>query len=238
MQNIEALIKAQEATILRLERVAKQADANLTAEQVELNYHVVKAAFAGMVGDIPVKVGDYVTSTTKLTTLTQNKPLEVYVSVPAERGRNLHMHMNIELLDEQGQSYGGSKVFFIAPNVDEASQSILVKSCFGNEKGLLRADQLVRAKLTWAEHNGTLVPTSAVSHTGGQDFVFVAQVDSSKKLLARQIPVKLGDIQGNNYQVISGIRPGQRIVVSGIQDLADNMPITEQLTEQPLTQTQ
>ena len=76
--NVEALIKAQKATILKLERTIKQASANLKAQQEQLNYYMIKAPFAGMVGDIPVKLGDYVTPTTKLTSVTQNKPLEAY----------------------------------------------------------------------------------------------------------------------------------------------------------------
>jgi RND family efflux transporter MFP subunit len=180
-----------------------------------------------MVGDIPVKLGDYVTPTSKLTTLTQNKPLEAYVSVPTERASKLHLNMDIKLLDQEGKPFGDSKVFFIAPSVDEGSQSILVKSLVPNTDGDLRADQLVSARVVWSKDVGLLVPTSAVAHAGNQDFVFIAQADPSQSLTARQIPVKLGDIQGNNYQVLSGLKSGDRIVTSGIQNLADGVPIAE-----------
>jgi multidrug efflux pump subunit AcrA (membrane-fusion protein) len=135
--------------------------------------------------------------------------------------------MSVELLDGQGKPYGASTVFFIAPNVDEGSQSILVKSMFANSEGKLRADQLVRAKVIWNQKTGVLVPTTAISHAGGQDFVFIAQNDQPQNLTARQIPVKLGDIQGNSYQVLAGVKPGDRIVISGIQNLADGVPIAE-----------
>jgi RND family efflux transporter MFP subunit len=227
LENSNALIKAQKATILKLERTIKQDRANLKAEQVQLNYYNINAPFHGMIGDIPVKLGDYVTPTSKLTTLTQNEPLEAYVSVPTERASKLHLGMNIELIDQQGKPFGTSKVFFIAPNVDESSQSILVKSLVSNAGGELRADQLVRARVIWNKDIGLLVPTSAVSHAGNQDFVFIAQADSSQSLTARQIPVKLGDIQGNDYQVLSGLKSGDRIVTSGTQNLADGVPIAE-----------
>jgi multidrug efflux pump subunit AcrA (membrane-fusion protein) len=227
LQNIDSLIKAQTATILKLERTIKQAKANLNVEQEQLNYYKIKSPLEGMVGDIPVKLGDYVTPTTKLTTVTQNKPLEAYVSVPTERGTQLNLGMNIELIDGQAKRLEGGKVFFIAPNVDEGSQSILIKAAIPNGQGQLRADQLVRARVIWNKKTGVLVPTSAVSHAGGQDFVFIAQADRPENLLARQIPVKLGDIQGNSYQVLSGVKAGDRIVTSGIQNLADGVAIAE-----------
>jgi multidrug efflux pump subunit AcrA (membrane-fusion protein) len=227
LQNVDALIKAQESTILKLERALKQAEANLRVQQEQLSYHSIRAPFPGMVGDIPVKLGDYVSPTTKLTAVTQNKPLEVYVSVPTEKSRALHLGMNIQLIDGREGLYGNSKVFFIAPSVDESSQSILVKSYFPNTDGGLRADQLIKARVIWSERRGVLVPTTAISHAGGQDFVFIAENVGQEKLLARQIPVKLGDIQGNNYQVLNGVKPGDRIVISGIQNLMDGVPIAE-----------
>lgn len=227
LQNTEALIKAQKAAMIKAEKSLKQAQANLKAEQVQLNYHVVKAPFAGMIGDIPVKVGDYVLPITKLTILTKNKPLEASVSIPTERSRQLHLNMNIALLDGQGHSYGESKVMFIAPSVDEASQSILVKSFFPNTANLLRADQLVRARVIWGQHQGVLVPTTAVVHGGGQDFAFIAQSDGKGNHIAKQVPIKLGEIHGNNYEVVSGLRAGDTLIVSGIQNLSDNAPVVQ-----------
>ena len=227
MDNVEALIKAQKATIFKLERAIHQADASLKAQQEELNYHNIKAPFHGMVGDIPVKLGDYVTPSTKLTSLTENKPLEVYVSVPTDRANQLHLGMNIELLDEKEKLLGTSRVFFISPSVDETSQSILIKSAFANADCRLRADQLVRAKVIWSRKPGVLVPTNGVAHSAGQDFVFVAQAEGPDKMLARQIPVKLGNIERDSYQILAGVKAGDRIVVSGIQNLVDGAPITE-----------
>jgi multidrug efflux pump subunit AcrA (membrane-fusion protein) len=73
---------------------------------------------------------------------------------------------------------------------------------------------------------GLLIPTAAVSRMAGQNFVFVAETDEqSKALVARQKPVKLGKIQGNSYQVLQGLKPGEKLVVSGIQNLSDKLPI-------------
>jgi len=219
-----AKIKAQQALITKAERGLQQSLANTKEQKVQLQYYGVTAPFAGTVGDIPVKVGDYVTTSTQLTTVTQNQPLEVNVLVSADKASELRPGMSVKLLDPQGQPIGNSRVFFIAPNVNNQTQSILIKSLFDNAADRLRADQLVQASVVWDRRPGILIPTAAISRVAGQDFVFVAQEQSSK-LVARQKPIKLGNIQGNSYQVLEGLKPGETIVVAGILKLSDGAPI-------------
>jgi RND family efflux transporter MFP subunit len=159
-----------------------------------------------------------------LTIVTQNQPLEVYVSVPVEHASQLKINMPIELLDSKGTLIGVSRVFFVAANVAPDSQTVLVKANFSNSKNELRADQSVNARLIWAKHAGLLIPTEAVSHQSGQDFVFVAKGDSGHTI-AKQLAVHLGAIEGTRYQVITGLQAGEKIVTSGIQNLADGVPI-------------
>jgi multidrug efflux pump subunit AcrA (membrane-fusion protein) len=220
----DAKIKAQQALITKAERGLQQSLANTKEQKVQLQYYGVTAPFAGTVGDIPVKVGDYVTTSTQLTTVTQNQPLEVNVLVSADKASELRPGMSVKLLDPQGQPIGNSRVFFIAPNVNNQTQSILIKSLFDNAADRLRADQLVQASVVWDRRPGILIPTAAISRVAGQDFVFVAQEQSSK-LVARQKPIKLGNIQGNSYQVLEGLKPGETIVVAGILKLSDGAPI-------------
>jgi multidrug efflux pump subunit AcrA (membrane-fusion protein) len=229
--SLDARIKAQRALIVKSQRALQQSQAQAQEQQVQLQYYGVTAPFAGTVGDIPVKVGDYVTSSTQLTTVTQNQPLEVNVLVSADKASELRPGMSVKLLDPQGQPLGNSRVFFIAPNINNQSQSILVKALFNNPKDQLRADQLVQASVIWDSRPGVLVPTAAISRVAGQDFVFVAQGESSK-MVARQKPVKLGNIQGNSYQVLEGLKPGEKIVVSGILKLSDGAPIAAEPTKE------
>jgi multidrug efflux pump subunit AcrA (membrane-fusion protein) len=150
--------------------------------------------------------------------------------VPIELGPQLRKGMLVQLLDGQGRSLGTSRVFFIAPNTATNTQSILVKSLFDNAKGQLRADQYVRARLILNQRLGVLVTTTAVTRLGGETFIYVVEPASPQpeksqpgqtQLVARQIPVKLGEIQGNNYQVLEGLKPGEKIVVSGLLNLKD-----------------
>lgn len=231
---IDQQIQAQRSVIAQKQQALQQAQANTQQQKVQLGYYKITAPFAGTVGDIPVKIGDYVTPSTTLTTVTQNQPLEVNVSIPIEDAPKLQKGMLVELIDGQGKDVGPSRVFFIAPRTDNNTQSVLVKSLFDNSKNQLRANQYVRAKVIWDRHPGVLVPTTAVSRIGGETFVYVAQTQApaqgqekqeKPQLVARQKPVKLGAIEGNNYQVLSGLQPGEKLIVSGILTLSDGAPI-------------
>lgn len=221
----KARIKAQQAIIISKEKVFQQTLADVSGQSVELDYYQITAPFTGTVGDIPVKIGDYVNPSTQLVTVTQNQPLEVNLSVPSERASNLRQGMTVQLLDQRGNLIGNSQVFFIAPNVNNQSESILIKALFENREGRLRADQQVLARVIWDERPGVLVPTVAISRLGGKDFIFVAQSQGNAEWIAQQRPIALGEIEGSNYQVIKGLKPGERIVVSGIQRLSNGTPI-------------
>jgi RND family efflux transporter MFP subunit len=226
-----ANIQAQQFTISQLEKTFDQAKANIREQQVQLQYYKINAPFAGTVGDIPVKVGDFVTTATTLTTITQNQPLEVYIYVPLERGPQLHNGLPIEVMNTQGKEIASSKVFFISPVLSsDGTQSILVKAILNNSNSLLRANQFVQAKVIWSQRSGAIMPTSAVSRVAGDTFAFVPQTEKSPQgtpqLVARQKRVELGEIKGNNYQVLEGLQPNEKIIVSGVLNLRDGIPIT------------
>lgn len=242
---IEKEIEAQQATVAQAEKELQQAQANIKEQQAQLDYYQIAAPFDGTVGDIPVKLGDFVNTSTQLTNITQNRPLEVEISIPIERSPQLRTGMPVEILDGQGRLVGISRIFFISPNTANNTQSVLIKSLFENSRDQLRADQYVRARVIWDQREGVLIPTTAVTRLGGETFVYVAekqapsqqgqtqQGQSQKgqtqqeqpKIVARQRAIDLGAIQGNNYQVLEGLKPGERIVVSGLLNLSDGAVI-------------
>ncbi|MEI6445619.1 MAG: efflux RND transporter periplasmic adaptor subunit [Nostocales cyanobacterium ELA583] len=226
---IDSRIQAQIATISQVEKSLQQADANIRQQQVQLQYYKITAPFAGTVGDIPVKVGDFVNTSTPLATITQNQPLEVKIPVPLEKGPQLRQGLPVELINAQGQIIANTSVFFISPNITNNSQSILVKALYDNANGLLRANQLIRAKVIWNQRSGVVIPTTAISRIAGETFVFVAKTEKSpqgvSQLIAKQKQVKLGNIKGNDYQVIEGLQRDEKLIISGIQNLRDGLPI-------------
>jgi RND family efflux transporter MFP subunit len=210
----------------------RTAEANLRAltaqvqqQQVQLRYYTVAAPTGGIVGDVPVRVGFQVTPQTVLTTIDQNEVLELYVSVPVERSGELRNGLPIAILGSDGAEKVATTVInFISPHVDDQTQSILVKAQVRNPDGKLRASQYVRARIIWKTAEGLVVPVTAVLRISGQFFAFVAE-DAGGKLVAKQRAVKVGPIVGNSYPVLDGIKPGERVVTSGVQKLADGAPI-------------
>jgi RND family efflux transporter MFP subunit len=202
----------------------KALDAQVRQQEVQLHYYSVFAPTDGIVGDIPVHVGDRVTNTTVLTTIDERKGLEVYVPVPSEKAREVQMGAPVDVLDNAGNVVLRTKVYFISPQVDPGTQSVLVKAPADQAADRLRSLQLVRARITWNTHSGITIPVVAVTRVSGQFFAFVTE-DQNGKTVARQKPLELGEITGNNYTVLSGLAPGDKVVVAGGQNLADGAPV-------------
>ena len=108
---------------------------------MELHYYKVVAPTDGIVGDIPVRVGDRVTVSTLLTTVDEPGSLELYLNVPVERSRELKMGTAAQLLDADGKVLAESRVDFISPEVDYTTQSVLAKATFKNASNSLRTAQ-------------------------------------------------------------------------------------------------
>jgi RND family efflux transporter MFP subunit len=202
-------------------------DAQVRQEKVQLQYYRVMAPTSGIVGDVPVRVGDRVTTTTVLTTVDKPGGLEAYVYVPVERASQLKMNMPVQIVDSVGNVMADKRISFISPQVDTTTQTVLVKAKIANHDDQLRTAQFVRARVVWGTRQGPVVPVLAVSRIGGQYFAFVAE-DQKGKLVAHQKALRVGDMVGNNYVVLDGIKPGDRVIVSGIQFLKDGDVVTPQ----------
>jgi RND family efflux transporter MFP subunit len=191
----------------------------------QLAYYSVKAPFDGIVGDIPVHLGDYVTPSTALTTVDENKDLEAYIYIPTDRAGEVRMGLPVQLLDGDGKIVETSSIDFLSPQVDSQLQGILVKAPVHSTADILRSAQLVKARVIWKTSPEPVIPVLSVSRQGGQAFVFVAQKQPDGHTAARQIAVTLGDTVGNSYAVTSGLKAGDKVIVSGTQFLVDNMPV-------------
>jgi len=194
-------------------------------QEVQLHYYKVVAPRSGVVGDVPVRVGDRVTSATQLTTVDKAGGLEIYVYVPIEHSSQLKMNLPVQVLDSEGKVLADSRVSFISPQVDNTTQTVLVKALIANSNDALRQSQFIRARVVWGTHSNPQVPILAVSRLAGQYFAFVAEPQQGGAYVARQKPLKIGQTVGNDFEVQDGIKPGDKIIVSGTQFLLDGVPV-------------
>jgi RND family efflux transporter MFP subunit len=202
-----------------------ESNAALTdTQKQQLAYYDIRAPFTGVVGDIPVHLGDYVTTTTLLTTVDENADLEAYIYVPTERASLVRRGLPVEIVDSSGKTLVKSRISFLSPQVDNGLQSILAKAEIPRTADLLRNQQLVRARVTWSTAPAPVVPVLAVSLVGGQTFVYLA-APKGDGYIAHQVPVMLGETVGNTYPVISGLKPGDKVITSGLQFLQEGAPV-------------
>lgn len=199
--------------------------AQTATQQQQLAYYQIRAPFAGIVGDVPVHIGDYVSQTTLLTTVDEDRDLEAYIYIPTERASEVRMGLPVDVLDTDGTVLTHTKVDFISPQVDNGLQGILAKAAVPRSAERLRNAQLVKVKVIWSSKPAPTVPVLAVTRIGGQPFVFVATPGKSGGSVAHQVPVTLGDTLENSYAVLSGLKPGDRVILSGLQFLQEGVPV-------------
>jgi len=219
------------AELEQAQTAVKTAEAQLAAvnsqireDQVQLAYYRVTAPADGVVGDIAVRQGDRVTPASLITTIDAAEGLEAYISVPLERATALRPGLTVELLDADGTVIATNPITFIAPRADDATQSILVKATLRMRPPGVRVQQYVRSRIVWTTEPAIAVPVVAVNRISGQYFVFVAE-QGQGGTVARQKPVTVGELIGDSYIVRSGVKEGEKLIVSNLQKLQDGVPV-------------
>ncbi|WP_141621321.1 efflux RND transporter periplasmic adaptor subunit [Myxococcus sp. AB036A] len=232
----EGLASAQEleqgrAQVEAAQAAARSSAAQVTQRQVQLQYHVVRAPFAGTMGDVLVRLGDYVGMTTPLTSVAQADVLEVSVSVPSPRARSMKPDTALEILDSTGKVLVTSNVFYIAPQADPRTQLVEVKAAFRNTVGL-RPSELVRARLVYSARDALQIPALAIVRQSGQPFALVVLAKDGKTVVERR-PITLGALGEMAYVVESGLQSGDQVAVSSLQALRDGMAVKPKQANAP-----
>lgn len=213
-----------EATLKAAEAQVKALDEQLRQVRLELAYYRVTSPTAGVIGDVPVRVGDRVTRATRITTVDDNAGLEAYINVPVQDAPKLRPGLTVRLMGEGNDVLATERIYFVANSVDE-TQTVLAKATLSGGAGRFRADQFIRAHVIWNEVDGLRVPLTAVTRVGGQYFAYVAEPGEGGGLVARMRPVTLGALIGNDYVVKDGLKAGDRLITGGIQKIGDGAPV-------------
>ncbi len=221
----------------------KAAQANLRAARIQLSYTRIKSPITGLIGKTQAKVGDFVgrspnpvvlNTVSKIDTilvdffLTETQYLELaraYLSgenKEIEHIRNPEdQNLKLVLADGSVHPYGGG-IVFVDRNVDPSTGAILVEAFFPNPRKLVRPGQYakVRAEVDVVE-NGILIPQRAISEFQGIYRVFV--VNDSNIVQLRE--VKTGPTIGDRWLIREGLKPGEKVVVEGIQLVRPGMKV-------------
>ena len=219
-------VRAAIANVDRQRASLDQAEANVGVASENLEFNRIVAPINGIVGNIVPKIGDYVEAGDSITTITSNENITVNIGIPIEQASRLEIGLPVAVISRRNGDRLSGEISFISPTTTQ--QSVLVKATVPND-GQLQDEQSVLTRVIWDRKTGVLVPTTAISRIAGQNFVFVAEEverDGETSLVAKQKVVQLGDIQDQSYQVISGLEPGDLLITSGILNLTDGVPVT------------
>jgi multidrug efflux pump subunit AcrA (membrane-fusion protein) len=244
-------IAALESSLEGARATLAQANASANATQQDLLDRTVTAPISGIVGDIPVNLGDYVQAGDQLATITQNQDLDLDIAIPIDEAERLRTGLPVKLsLFGSDSVIATGTIRFISPTTDPSTQTVLAKARFSTPTQPLQDEQRLEVQVIWDERPGVLVPSTAITRLGGETFVFVpgepdppeegaageaaggpppgqasGQADGPPPVVARLASVTLGDLQGNDYQVLDGLEPGDTIITEGILNLRDGVPI-------------
>ena len=228
-----------------------QARANYTSAKQNLNYCYVTSPANGVVGDLPYRVGALVSASSAqpLTTVSDINTMQVYFSMTEkdvldmtkEKG-GLHTAINdypaVQLQLADGTTYNHEgKVAAVSGVIDQSTGSVSMRADFPNPEHLLKSGGSGYIIVPHVSSNAIIVPQDAVVQVQDRYFVYIVGKDNKVKYS----PVTINpNNDGKNYIIESGLKAGDKIVVSGVTTLKDGMqikPITEAQYQEKLKKT-
>ena len=225
VQRLRAQNAASPADLERGEAAARSAEAALAVLQLQIERSIVRAPFAGIVGQRFVSAGDYVTTATPLLTLQTMDPQRAVIEVPERHAASLKRGQAVEftVASQPGRVFR-AVVDFIDPVVQPTSRTIVVKARAPNPGRLLKAGMFIEARLATATRAGAIVvPEDAVQPLRTANVIWaVADGKASRRV------VQLGTRSQGFVEVLSGVQAGEQVVVGGLERMAEGMPVAPQ----------
>jgi membrane fusion protein (multidrug efflux system) len=237
-------LKTAKAALQVAKANIESARANVSTARINLAYTLIKAPVGGYIGRLQKKQGSLVSpqDVDALTQLSDVHDVHVYFSLAEQdfvsfkdqyKGETLKDKLQnlppVSLLLADGSVYAKSgKIDVIDGQFDKTTGAITVRATFSNPQGLLRAGNTGKVRLSLNHSNATMIPESATLEMQDKVFVF-ALVDSNK---VKKVPITIIGRSAGNYLIKDGVKPGDQIVLSGIDRLQEGTVINpERSTE-------
>jgi multidrug efflux system membrane fusion protein len=209
----------------------KSDQASIQTAQLDLTYCHITAPVSGRVGLRQVDPGNYVTpgDTNGIVVITQLEPMSVIFTVPEDNLPQImtQMHAGTSM---SASAYDRSNTTLLATGslqtidnqIDTTTGTVKLRAGFANKDDMLFPNQFVNIKLlVQALHNINIVPTSAVQNGSMGTFVYVVKADNTVTVR----PVKAGPVDGERTSILSGLQPGEKVVIDGSDRLREGAKI-------------
>jgi len=246
-ERYERLVREGAASAIQRDQFRQTAMASraaLIARQADLAFRTVRAPQAGVIGEINVKPGDVLQAGVPFTRLVSNRDQLAEIELPANLAARIRPGLPVVLQAPDGSGAEiKTRISAVEPSVAAATQLLMVQAPLPMGGEHWRNGMRLRARVVLDSREVLAVPFAAVTRLAGQSFVYVVgdrsqllqrpgQVDRqqltslpAQTLFALQVPVQLGELQNNRYPVLTGIRPGQQVVTSGLLTLRHGTPV-------------
>jgi membrane fusion protein, multidrug efflux system len=239
----QAISQEELDNAVQANRAAKAAadSARATVEKAQLNldWTQVKSPIDGIAGIAVAQVGDLVGESTVLTTVSQVDPIKVSVPISEQDYLKFASRLSVppptdregklELVLSDGSVYPErGKVSVANREVDVKTGTLMIVALFPNPRNLLRPGQYAKVRATTETHkDALLVPARAVQDLQGTRQVAVVGADNKVSMRS----VQTGPSMGNLIVVNAGLKPGERIVVEGVQKVRDGVTVNPKPAE-------
>lgn len=184
---------------------------------------VVRAPFAGVVGERLVSVGDYVTRGTKVASVLRINPLRLQLTVPQQFSVEVGMGraVSLEVDTAPGKTYTG-QVRYVSPALQADSRTLIVEAVVANGDGALRPGTFATARIEQATNTpGILAPAAAIRTVSGTSRVFVVAGGRAEERL-----VTTGQAVGELMEITSGLKAGEQVATTNLTQLVDGVAVT------------
>jgi len=183
---------------------------------------VVRAPFAGVVGERLVSVGDYVTRGTKVASVMRTNPLRLNLTVPQQFSVEVGMGraVSLEVDTAPGKTYTG-QVRYVSPALQTDSRTLIVEAVVANADGSLKPGTFATARIAQVTNTpGVLVPAAAVRSVSGTSRVFVVAGGRAEERL-----VTTGQVIGDRVEITTGLKAGEQVATSNVTQLVDGVAV-------------
>ncbi|MBP9899903.1 MAG: efflux RND transporter periplasmic adaptor subunit [Verrucomicrobia bacterium] len=216
------------------EAALKQYEANAETIHATIEKKTIRAPFAGRLGIRQVNLGQYIDTGKPIVSLQSLAPVYADFSLPQQELAKLKTGMRVRLASD---TYPGRKfegvLTAIDPDLDATTRSVGLQATFANADELLRPGMFARVEVLLPEEQNVLViPATSVLSAPFGDSVFIIESKPAKdgaapQLVVRQQFIRTGTVRGDFVNVESGLKPGERVVSSGLFKLRNGLTVVE-----------
>jgi membrane fusion protein (multidrug efflux system) len=211
----------------------KQAVARVGEIRATIERKTIRAPFSGVLGLRQINLGQYLAGGAPIVSLQSIRPVYVNFTVPQQELGRIRKGATLEVTSDALGGTESGRITAFDSVIDEATRNVRVQATFDNASGKLHPGMFVEAELVrGAKTNVVALPASAINYAPFGDSVFIVEHKGPSPTVRQQF-VKLGGSRGDQVAVLTGVKPGEEVVTSGVFKLRPGAVVLINNTVQP-----